>query len=162
MFLCRQGTLQKEVHMMRKLLILLLVFPLVFGCSTAEVFGEPNVNHSQEEQDDTIHSYRRGGFRSPRRSYNPGIGTPGRTTRRPDQNVRNPGQPRTTPTPRTGFGGFFGGLFGGLALGTILGSLVNPFAGFSLGFPLLSLLSIGLWIIIIYAIIRLFRRRKQY
>lgn len=158
MFLCRQGTLQKEVHMMRKLLILLLVFPLVFGCSTAEVFGEPNVNHSQEEQDDTIHSYRRGGFRSPRRSYNPGIGTPGRTTRRPDQNVRNPGQPRTTPTPRTGFGG----LFGGLALGTILGSLVNPFAGFSLGFPLLSLLSIGLWIIIIYAIIRLFRRRKQY
>ena len=141
---------------MKKVLVLLLVFPLVFEFLTTEIYGEPYVNKVQEEQKDTIKAYKRGAFRSPRRSYNPGIGNPGRTA--PDNTVRNPAQPRVTPTPRTGFGG----LFGGLALGTILGSLFNPFAGFSFGFPLLSLLSLALWVIIIFAVVRLFRRRKEY
>ncbi|MCM3781350.1 hypothetical protein M3231_00030 [Neobacillus mesonae] len=148
---------------MKTLLVLLLMFPMLFELSTAELYSEPYVNKGQEEQEDSIKTYRRGSFRSPRRSYNPGIGSPNRTNpTRQDQNVRNPNQPRTTPATRTGFGGFFGGMFGGLALGTILGSLFNPFAGFSHGVPFLSLLSLVFWIIIIYAVVRLFRRRKEY
>ncbi|MFD1957574.1 hypothetical protein ACFSL6_26240 [Paenibacillus thailandensis] len=145
---------------MRKLLVLLLLIPLLFGLSATDIYGEPYANKGQEEQQDTIKPYKRGAIRSPRRSYNPGI-TPATPARR-DNTVRNPAPPRATPTPRTGFGGFLGGMFGGLALGTILGSLFNPFAGFSLGFPLLSLLSLALWIIVIFAVVRLFRKRKNY
>lgn len=147
---------------MRKILVLLLLFPLVFGISTAEIYSESYEKPGQIEQNDTIKPYKRGAIRSPRRSYNPGIGTPGRAPARPDNAVRNPAPPRTTPAPRTGFGGFFGGLFGGLAMGTILGSLFNPFSGFSLGYPLLSLLSVVLWIVVIFVVVRMIRRRKEY
>ncbi|AJY75031.1 hypothetical protein [Paenibacillus beijingensis] len=148
---------------MRKILVLLLLFPLLFGISTGEIYGESYEKPDQAEQKGTIKPYKRGAIRSPRRSYNPGIGTPGRTTpARGDNAVRNPAAPRTTPAPRTGFGGFFGGLFGGLALGTILGSLFNPFAGFTLGYPLLSLLSAALWIVGIFVVVRMIRRRKGY
>ncbi|WP_274651143.1 hypothetical protein [Paenibacillus humicola] len=152
---------------MRIILVLILLFPLAIGISTAQTSAGPNPAQSYEkqravEQKNTIEPFRRGAIRSPRRSYNPGIG-PGRTApARPDNAARNPAAPRTTPAPRTGFGGFFGGIFGGLALGTILGSLFNPFAGFSLGFPLLSLLSFALWLIVIVAIFRMFRRKKEY
>lgn len=149
------------VNQMRKILVLLMLFPLVIGISTTEIYGESYEKQGEVEQQGTIEPYKRGGIRSPRRSYNPGIGTPGRTTpTRPDNAARNPAPARTTPAPRTGFGGFLGGMFGGLALGTIMGSLFNPFAGFSLGFPLLSLLSIVLWVIVILAVVRMFRRRK--
>ncbi|RCW42362.1 hypothetical protein [Paenibacillus prosopidis] len=148
---------------MRKMLVVLLLFPLVFGILTTEIYGESYEKQGELEQKDTIKPYKRGGIRSPRRSYNPGIGTPGRAApTRPDDAARNPTPPRTAPAPRAGFGGFFGGMFGGLALGTILGSLFNPFAGFSLGFPLLSLLSFVLWIIVIFVVVRMFRRRKGY
>jgi hypothetical protein len=142
---------------MRKILLLLMLFLLVFENSTAQIYGKSYDMQGQSEQSGAIELYKRGGYRSPSRSYNPGITNPGRTTpARPDNKVRNP-----TP-PRTGFGGFFGGLFGGLALGTILGSLFNPFAGFSLGIPLLSLLSFALWLIIIFVVVRIIRRRKGY
>jgi hypothetical protein len=148
---------------MRNILVLLLLFPLVFGISATEIYGMSYEKQGEVEQNGTIKPYKRGGIRSPRRSYNPGIGTPGRTTpARRDDAVRNTTPARTAPAPRTGFGRFFGGIFGGLALGTILGSLFNPFAGYSLGFPLLSLLSLALWAIVIFAVVRMFRRRKGY
>lgn len=143
---------------MRKTLVIFLIFSLIFEFLTVEIYGEPYVNKVQEEQKDTIKAKKRGAFRSPRRSYNPGIEAPGRTTPpRQDKTVRNPAKPKA-PTPRTGFRG----MLGGFTLGTILGYLFNPFAGFSLGFPLLSLLSLALWFIIILAVVRLFRRRKEY
>ncbi len=147
---------------MKKVLILLLLFPLFFGISTADAqrYAESFEIQGETDQSGTIEPFRRGGYRSPSRSYNPGVGNPGRTTpTRPDNAVRNP--TRMTPAPRTGFGGFFGGLFGGLALGTILGSLFNPFAGFSLGSPFLSLLSFALWIILIIVVVRMVRRSRH-
>jgi hypothetical protein len=151
---------------MRKILVLLLLFPLVIDISSAGAYAQPNDTKGQAEQiqpeQNTVQPFRRGAIRSPRRTYNPGV-TPGRTApARPDTAARNPAGPRTTPAPRTGFGGFFGGLFGGLALGTILGSLFNPFAGFTLGYPLLSLLSAVLWIVVIFVVVRMFRRRRGY
>ncbi|WP_090643577.1 hypothetical protein [Paenibacillus sp. UNC496MF] len=155
---------------MRKTLAFILLFSWVLGVSSLPAHGssfeKPSYdtrigNQKEIERNYTVQPYRRGAIRSPRQSYNPGVG-PGRTSPRQDQNVRNPAAPRTSPAQRTGFGGIFGGLFGGLALGTIVGSLFNPFAGFSLGSPLLSLLSIGLWLIVILAIFRMFRSRKKY
>ncbi|QYR23247.1 hypothetical protein KZ483_10190 [Paenibacillus sp. sptzw28] len=144
---------------MRKILALLLLVPLLYGTPTAKVYGESYDKKGETiERKDTIEPYRRGGFRSPRQGYNPGAGAPRRTT--PD-NAARPAPPRTTPAPRTGFGGFFGGMFGGLAMGAILGSLFNPFAGFSLGAPMLSLISFALWAIVIFAVIRMFRRRRE-
>ncbi|MBN2983714.1 MULTISPECIES: hypothetical protein [Cohnella] len=154
---------------MRKLLVALMAMTLMSGLSAGVGYGEAHVlRHGSELtdsaiSDSTIQPYRRGGsFRSPRTGYNPGVGNPRRTT--PDNATRNPPRTGTTPAPapRTGFGGFFGGLFGGLALGTILGGLFNPFAGFSLGAPFLSLISIALWIAVIYFVVRLFRRRSRY
>jgi hypothetical protein len=142
---------------MRKIFLLILLFLLIFENSTTQIYGESFDMQGQAEQSGDIEPFKRGGYRSPTRSYNPGVTNPGRTTpARPGNAVRNP-----TP-PRTGFGGFFGGLFGGLALGAILGSLFNPFAGFSLGFPLLSLLSFALWLIVIFVVVRIIRRRKGY
>ncbi|MCM3127019.1 MULTISPECIES: hypothetical protein [unclassified Paenibacillus] len=149
---------------MRKWLIMLLIILLINGICIAEINATPDPpeESNQMEQNSTIEPFRRGGFRSPRGTYNPGIRNPNRTNpSRQDNNVNNPSQPRTTPATRTGFGGF-GGLFGGLALGTIIGSLFNPFAGFSLGAPILSLLSLALWIVVIIAVVRLFRRKKEY
>lgn len=128
---------------------------------------QPGSMPPEEIQTDTVRpeAVRRGGsFRSPPQRYNPGAGTPSRTPARPDNTVRNPATPgaRPTPAPRTGFGGFFGGLFGGLALGTILGGLFNPFAGFSLGYPFLSIISFVLWIVVLFVLFRLFRKRNRY
>ncbi|SDW71336.1 hypothetical protein [Paenibacillus sp. PDC88] len=148
---------------MRKWMIVLLIFIIMNGFSVAEVNATPDPpeESNQMEQSGTFEPFRRGSFRSPRRSYNPGIRNPNRTNQgRQDNNVNNPSQPRTTPTRGTGFGGL-GGLFGGLALGTIIGSLFNPFAGFSLGAPVLSLLSFALWIIVIVAVVRMFRNRRK-
>ncbi|PYI51389.1 hypothetical protein [Paenibacillus flagellatus] len=153
---------------MKRLLTALLAATLLFGCSTPIVRGE-TADAVQEEGDEsgTLHPLKRGSYRSPPRTYNPGAGAGtgnvNRTTpARPDNAARTPTAPRTTPAPRTGFGGFLGGMFGGLALGTILGSLFNPFAGFSLGFPVLSLFSFVIWIAVILVIVRLFRRRRPH
>jgi predicted lipid-binding transport protein (Tim44 family) len=158
---------------MRKILVLLLMFHLVISVLPGHVSATAGPNEAQQHinriqgkavqtEPNSVQPYRRGAIRSPRRSYNPGI-APGRTTpETPGRAARNPAAPGTRPAPRTGFGGFFGGLFGGLALGTIMGSLFNPFAGFSLGFPFLSLVSVVLWIIVIYAIVRMFRRGRGY
>jgi len=141
---------------MKTILALFLSFALIFGATSPQVYGEPHPIQGDIEQTDTVELYKRGGYRSPKRSYNPGIQNPARTT---------PGTPggayRNPATPRTGFGRFFGGLFGGLALGSIIGSLFNPFAGFSLGVPFLSLLSLVFWVVVIWIVVRLFRRRKQ-
>ena len=150
---------------MRKWTIVLLIFIIINGFSIAEINATPDppeeYNQMEQSGTGTIEPFRRGGFRSPRRTYNPGTRNPNRTNQgRQDNNVNNPSQPRTTPARGTGFGGF-GGLFGGLALGTIIGSLFNPFAGFSLGAPVLSLLSWALWIIVIVAVVRMFRNRKK-
>jgi hypothetical protein len=119
---------------------------------------QPEADASETVPSDSVQPLRRGGsYRSPPRSYNPGAGTPTRTT------PARPGSPTTAPdtrpnVPRTGFGGFFGGL----ALGTILGGLFNPFAGFALGYPFLSLISIFLWVAGIFALFRLFKGRNRY
>ncbi|MFC3769025.1 hypothetical protein [Paenibacillus sp. GCM10012303] len=149
---------------MRKFLMgMLLCMLAVGGMSSVTVIGEAYEIERESEQPGTVQPYKRGGYRSPTRTYNPGATNPARTTpNRPDQATRNPAPARTTPAPRTGFGGFFGGLFGGLALGAILGSLFNPFAGFSMGAPFLSLLSFLLWGVVIYAVVRMFRRRREY
>ncbi|GAK39130.1 hypothetical protein PUW24_22115 [Paenibacillus urinalis] len=147
---------------MKKWMLVLLICILMNGFSIAEISATPDPpeESNRMEQRSNIEPFRRGGFRSPRRSYNPGIRNPNRTNQgRQDNNVNNPSQPRTTPA-RGGFGGL-GGLFGGLALGTIIGSLFNPFAGFSLGAPVLSLLSFALWIIVIVAVVRMFRNRRK-
>jgi hypothetical protein len=158
------GTLRVEVHKfgMKKWIVMLLLLPLIlFGNTPAAVYGEAYEMQEESEQSGTFEPFKRGSYRSPRQGYNPGIGTPARTTpTRPDNAARNPTTPRTTPAPRTGFGGFFGGLFGGLALGTILGSLFNPFSGFSLGFPVLSIISLILWVVVIFAVVRFFRKRR--
>lgn len=165
MFFTHMGTLRVEVQKigMRKWIAVLLLIPaLLLGNTPASVNGESYEMQEENEQTGTFEPYKRGSFRSPRQGYNPGIGTPARTTpTRPDNAARNPAAPRTTPAPRTGFGGFFGGLFGGLALGTILGSLFNPFSGFSLGFPVLSVISLILWAVVIFAAVRLFRKRRK-
>lgn len=119
---------------------------------------QPEAAAPETVPSESVQPLRRGGsYRSPPRSYNPGAGTPTRTT------PARPGNPTTAPdtrptVPRTGFGGFFGGL----ALGTILGGLFNPFAGFSLGYPFLSLISIFLWAAGIFALFRLFKGRNRY
>lgn len=148
----------------RKLSFLLVLCTLVFGgVSSATVYGESYDIQRESEQPGTVQPYKRGGYRSPTRTYNPGATNPTRTTpNRPDNAARTPAPARTTPAPRTGFGGFFGGLFGGLAFGAILGSLFNPFAGFSMGVPFLSLLSLLLWVVVIFAVVRMIRRRKGY
>ncbi|NBD23047.1 hypothetical protein [Paenibacillus glycinis] len=157
---------------MRRILVFFLLFSWVQGISSLHAQGNSYEKPSYDtrsvekqrkiEQKNTVQAYRRGAIRSPRRSFNPGVG-PGRTApSRQDQGGRNPAAARTSPAQRTGFGGFFGGLFGGLALGTIFSSLFNPFAGFSLGSPLLSLLSIVLWLIVIISLFRMFRSRKKY
>lgn len=148
---------------MRTFIAMLLMLPLLFGNTSATVHSEPYEVQEESGQSGAFEPFKRGGsFRSPRQGYNPGIGTPARTTpTRPDNAARNPATPRTTPAPRTGFGGFFGGLFGGLALGTILGSLLNPFSGYSLGFPVLSLISFVLWIVVIFLGVRFFRKRRK-
>jgi hypothetical protein len=146
---------------MRRILLLLFLFPLLFGNSTAVVYAQAYEMHGETDQSNTIEPFIRGGYRSPSRSYNPGVGNPARSSPGRSDNVGNPANPRTTPSTRTGFGGFLGGMFGGLALGTILGSIFNPFAGFSLGSPLLSLLSFALWIVIILVVVRIIRRSKS-
>ncbi len=93
---------------MRKILVLVLLGTLVFGNSPAEVYSLSYEMQEEVKPSGTVEPFKRGGYRSPRGSYNPGIGSPGRTTpARPDNAVRNPAPPRTTPSPRTGFGGFF-------------------------------------------------------
>lgn len=143
---------------MRNLLVVILLFPLVFANLPEYVYAQPQ-EYIQDQTDNsaTFEPYKRGGFRSPRQGYNPGVRNPVRTTPdRPDNAVRTP-PTRATPAPRMGLGG----LFGGLALGTIIGSLFNPFAGFSYGIPFLSLLSLALWLVLILAVVRLYRRRKR-
>lgn len=148
---------------MKTMLALILLLPLIFGAAAQSAASEPLGLHSAAvtapPEDGAVVPLRRGGYRSPRRGYNPGARNPGATTPARPANPARTTNPGTTPAPRTG--GFFGGLFGGLALGTIIGSLFNPFAGFSLGFPLLSLLSLGLWIVAIILIVRLFRRMPR-
>ncbi|TMV46229.1 hypothetical protein FE783_26395 [Paenibacillus mesophilus] len=148
---------------MKKWIMMFVLIPmLMFGNTPAAVYGEEYQSQEETGQPGTFEPFKRGSFRSPRQGYNPGVGTPARTTpARPDNAARTPTTPRTTPAPRTGFGGFFGGLFGGLALGTILGSLFNPFSGFSLGFPVLSIISLVLWAVAIFAVVRLFRKRRN-
>ncbi|MEF3303303.1 hypothetical protein [Paenibacillus sp. GYB003] len=150
---------------MRKILMLMLLFAIAFafGTPSAVVRGETIEAEREAEQSATIEPYKRGGYRSAPGTYRPGIRNPATTTPGTNTGVRNPAAPRTTtPAPRTGLGGFFGGMFGGLALGAIIGSLFNPFAGFSMGAPFLSLLSIVLYAVVIFVVVRLFRRRKQY
>lgn len=125
----------------------------------------PGAGQAETVRPEAVPLRRGGSYRSPPRGYNPGAGSPARTTpSRPDNATRNPATPDTRPTPglRTGFGGFFGGLFGGLALGTILGGLFNPFAGFSLGYPILSIMSFVLWAVVLFFLFRLFRSRSRY
>ncbi|MFK7693264.1 hypothetical protein [Paenibacillus sp. HJGM_3] len=143
--------------MKRMILLLLLVFPLMLGHANAPVYAEPYETYGDDEQTNTIQPYKRGGYRSPSRSYNPGVGTPTRTTPTRPDTARTP----VTTTPRTGFGGFWGGMFGGLAFGTILGSLFNPMAGFTLGTPILSLLSIAIWVVLIVVVVRFIRRARN-
>ena len=154
-------------------MVLLLLFAWVQGMSSLHAQADSSDKTSQDTQsvekqrkiepNNTVQAYRRGAIRSPRRSFNPGVGSGRAAPSRQEQGGgRNPAASRTSPAQRTGFGGFFGGLFGGLALSTIFNSLFNPFAGFSLGSPLLSLLSIVLWVIVILALFRMFRSRKKY
>jgi len=141
---------------MRTIWTLILLLPLLLGASSEPINDVSYEMQGEFEQLDDVEIYKRGGYISPRKSYNPRLENPSRTTPgRPVNTIRNPAN------SRTGFGGFFGGLFGGLALGTIFGSLFNPFAGFSLGVPFLSLLSLVFWFFIIFAIVRIFRRRKN-
>jgi uncharacterized membrane protein len=101
--------------------------------------------------DDNYHpgALRRGGsFRSPRSGFTPGYGN-GRTGRAPGA---------TTPAPpRSRFGGFMGGLFGGLVAGSLFSSLFNPL-GFGGGG--ISILGLLFWGVIIYLVVRFFRRRS--
>ncbi|RKN84408.1 hypothetical protein [Paenibacillus ginsengarvi] len=150
---------------MNKTIVFLLLIPLLMpGITPAAALEQSyEAQEPSSENADTVRPYKRGGsYRSPRQGYNPGIGTPARTTpATPNNTVRNPAAPKATPGTRTGFGGFFGGLFGGLALGTILGSLFNPFSGFSLGVPFLSIVSMLLWLLVIVFVVRLFRRKNN-
>lgn len=146
------------------MLTLLLLFAISFGIPAVVASGESNEFDRETERTDTIEPFKRGGYRSAPGTYRPGIRNPANTAPGgANTGVRNPATPgKTTPAPRTGYGGFFGGMFGGLALGTILGSLFNPFAGFSLGAPILSLLSLLLYAAVIFAVFRFIRKRKEY
>jgi predicted lipid-binding transport protein (Tim44 family) len=161
------GTLQSggAYKRMNKTIMLLLLIPLLMpGIAPAATLEQSYETQEQSDVNaDTVRPYKRGGsYRSPRQGYNPGIGTPARTPPvAPNPTVRKPSPPKATPGTRTGFGGFFGGLFGGLALGTILGSLFNPFSGFSLGVPFLSIVSMLLWLLVIVFVVRLFRRKNN-
>lgn len=153
------------VSEMKKCMFLALLLCLGFA------YGDPGPVHAQTpaiQQDEPdgnnpVEPYG-GRYRSPRRSYNPGITDPNRAApaRRPDAvtpdpRYQTPQRPGTPAAPaRPGWGSFFGGL----ALGTILGSLFNPFAGFHLGFPLLSFISLGLWVLAIWLIYRTIRRMR--
>lgn len=143
---------------MRNLLIVILLFPFVIANLSEHIYAQPQHIQDQADNSGTVEPFKRGGYRSPRRGYNPGVTNPVRTTpARPDNAVRTPPQ-KATPAPRMGLGG----LFGGLALGAIIGSLFNPFAGFSYGLPFLSLLSLALWAVLIFVVVRLYRRRQRY
>jgi hypothetical protein len=141
--------------------LLLLAACILYGFAPAAVCGgEPYPAVKDTEQSNTVEPFRRGGYRSPRMGYKPGAGNPARTTpTQPGNAARNPAG--AAPAPRTGFGGWFGGFFGGLAFGSLLGALFNPFYGFWMGYPFMSLISFVLWVALIYFVIRLFRRRRK-
>lgn len=148
-----------EKRKMKIYISILLSWNLLFGGFGGMAFpvnAQTSVIQEDGETANNIEPYGRS-YRSPRRSYNPGFNAPNRTTpARPGNMTRDPRYqtpPRTTPTtPR------WGGFFGGLALGTIIGSLFNPFAGINLGFPILSILSIVLWVIGIMMVLRFIRK----
>ena len=114
------------------------------------------------EPNNTVQAYRRGAIRSPRRSFNPESAPAAR--RHPGRNKEAAAIRRLQerhPPSGPDSADFSAAYSGGLALSTIFNSLFNPFAGFSLGSPLLSLLSIVLWVILILALFRRFRAGRN-
>lgn len=115
--------------------------------------------------------YREAAYRSGRRTYTGGRTAPGAGARTgtPAGNVRTapgtgPANP-AAPYPNRGTG--LGGLFGGFAAGALLGSLFNPFglfggAGYGTAYGGgMSFLSLIVWGVVIYFVIRLFRRARH-
>ncbi|CAG7657273.1 hypothetical protein ACFQI7_22420 [Paenibacillus allorhizosphaerae] len=117
--------------------------------------------------------YQEAAYRSGRRPYTGGRTSPapgaGARTGTPAGNVRT--TPGTNPAnPATGYpnrGTGLGGLFGGFAAGALLGSLFNPFGLFGGGGygtaygGGMSFLSLIFWGVVIYFVIRLFRRARD-
>ncbi|CAM2862645.1 hypothetical protein PASE110613_04905 [Paenibacillus sediminis] len=161
---------------MKKLLMSILFSTLL--CSNIfTAFADDSSVQKAPAQDSTIQkedqdkikteSYsRRGGFRSPSRSFTGGYGgtSPGYRTgpRAPSPDITRQRQPYVGQ-PNTG--SRWGSFFGGLAAGTLLGHILHPFGGYGYGYGYggggFSIFGLIFWAVIIYLGYRLFQKMRR-